>query len=39
MIGVEIMKIVTKVNGKDVLLGLYTLGFANSNNFFRLAKA
>jgi len=36
--GVAFGRLFTKVNGKDVLWGTYTLGFANSENFFRLAK-
>jgi len=31
---VGIMKIVAKVNGKDVLLGIYTLRFTTSENPF-----
>ena len=37
--GVGIMKIVTKVNGKDVLWSTYTLRITNSGNFIRLYKA
>ena len=32
------LKIVTKVNGKDVLWSTYTLRFTNTENFFRLAR-
>jgi len=38
MIEVEIMKIVTKVNGKDVLWSPSALRFTNSENFFRNAR-
>jgi len=36
--GVGIMKIVTMVNGKDVLWSTYTLRITNSENFIRLTR-
>ena len=36
--GVGIMKIVTMVNGKDVLWSTYTLRFTTSENFFRIVS-
>ena len=36
--GVGIMKIVTKVNGKDVLWSTYTLRITKSENFIRLTR-